>query len=164
MSENNNTQKVEQVVVPPNCPQCPEGGYELISGSRRQLLIEKLSDIINLFNKKGEVEDLLNGLYNVVVKGLDPSEFNNTVISNYSGNFSIDCEETTGKDNETRIKIIVTDNDKKYVVEVKKSHISPNKTFEFVGCPLIGKEDKPGCNPETCPCIIEARAKTAIKI
>lgn len=157
----NNKHDQQKVIVPVGvCPQCPEGGYDLISGARRDFLLKELNKALDLFQEKGELDELLNSLQNLVIKGLNISDLNNTVSVDGSDSLYIGCREIKNEGDETRIQITVVDDDKRYEVEVVRAQISPVKTFKMAGCPLIGSEEQPGCNPEVCPIAQQAKAKT----
>lgn len=163
MSATKNIPDTAQVIVPATCNQCPEGGYELISGARREFLLKQMNEALELYQENGEMGDLLNTLQDLVIKGLSLSDLNSTVVTDGSDTLFIGCREFKDESDETRIEISVIADDKRYGVEVLKGQISPIKTFALVGCPLVGSGEQPGCNPETCPMVQQARAHTSKK-
>lgn len=159
----NRLQGEEQVLVPAGCPQNPEGGYDLIAGARRELLLGKMNTALAVFQKSGEVEALLAAIETLVVNGLAVADLNHVETSDASGNLAIACREIISGDGAPRIEITVVDNDRRYLVEVEKAQISPSKSFQIRSCPLVGKEEQPGCNPESCQTVLAAKDKTGTR-
>ena len=153
----------EKVLVEGKCPQCPNGGYDIISGARRQFLLNQISKSLEYFQENGDVENLFCALQTVILNGLAISDMSRAVSSNGGEELFIGCREITTKSDNRHIEITVVENEKRYVTEVKKSQISPIKTFDMSGCPLVSSGEQPGCNPETCEYVLAAKDKTTTK-
>lgn len=161
MSASRNPQRREEILVPEGCPQCPGGGYELISGARREFLLTQVNEALGVFRVNPAVDELLQALHDAVVKGLSVPDLDRGVSSAELGSLFIGCREIGSENGEARVEISVIDHDRRYVVEVCESQISPITEFSMNSCPLLGSEEQAGCIPETCQVVLQARAMTS---
>ncbi len=148
--------------VPEGCPQCPEGGYDIISGTRRLQLLEHLQQDIITYYQENNFDNLINSLQQLIKDGLPPSDLDGINLSIIGGELHLECKREKNQDSQNIIQLRANHADKYFSQKIEESDIKPITIKEIGECPLVGPHDHKICNANCCNFIQNLQEKLAL--
>jgi len=134
--------------VPKGCPQYPEGGYDLIAGTRRNSLAQRLQETIFKFDRSGDLHNLLSSLQQLLKEGLPVADIDGLTVQVSGGKLRTACK--LKLPDYGTIQVVVSQDEWEFSAEVLEKEIAPVEVSAITSCPLVGPEDYGVCNPDTC--------------
>lgn len=142
--------------APHYCHQNPGGGYDLVAGVRRRLLMERVADLARRFSDDGALDTLQEGLEGVLLEGVAPEDLDGFTLPTPFGELALRC----GREGEWLVLTIAL-GVQEMVSRVAVARVVPLEVREIPFCPLVGEADVRVCGPSSCPAIQQLRQSLA---